>query len=389
MSSSYLVADNLGLHTVVIDAGHGGKDAGCVSKDKKTYEKTITLEIAQSLGELIKAEYPSVKVIQTRNKDVFVSLNDRADIANKADADLFISIHINSTTSTSPNGFSAHILGQSSGSNKDYVAYNMDVCKRENSVILLEEDYNTKYQGFDPTDAENYIFFMLMQNSYREQSSRFGELVIKNLKGSSITADRGMWPNGFYVLWKTSMPSVLLELGFISNQKDLEALRKKANRDDLAKRIFKAFKEYKSVYDASLGANVEVKPAENLKIAAESSTLRNDKAKPADNGDKSKFPKNETASSSVIASDSVAISADNEDKVFAVQIFATSKTLKANDKEFLGYTAKVIKSGNLNKYYIGVSQSEEEVRKHYTKIKAKYPDSFMVVIENEKVSRFK
>ena len=169
-----LRSQNLKLRTVIIDAGHGGKDAGAVSKDKKSYEKTFTLSIASKLAEKIRQEFPDVKVVMTRTDDHFVELRDRAAIANKANGQLFISVHINSSASTSPNGFSVHILGQSSNKNRDLFAYNMDVVKRENSVILLEDDYSTKYQGFDPSDEQSYIFMTLMQNAHLEQIGRAG-----------------------------------------------------------------------------------------------------------------------------------------------------------------------------------------------------------------------
>ncbi|MBR5925595.1 MAG: N-acetylmuramoyl-L-alanine amidase, partial [Bacteroidales bacterium] len=247
-----LRAETLKLRTVVIDAGHGGKDAGAVSKDKKTYEKTFTLAIASKLSEKIKEEYPDIKVVMTRSTDKFVELRDRAAIANKAGGQLFISIHINSAYSTSPNGYSVHILGQSSNKNRDLFAYNMDVVKRENSVILLEDDYSTKYQGFDPSDEQSYIFMSLMQNAHLEQSLLVASIISEKLKGGPVKADRGIWQDPFYVLWKTAMPSVLVELGFISNANDLSILKQEKNRDELAVRLFEAFKESKTVYDGSL-----------------------------------------------------------------------------------------------------------------------------------------
>ena len=160
----------------------------------------------------------------TRSSDKFVELRDRAEIANKAGANLFVSIHINSSFSTSPNGYSVHILGQSSNKNRDLFAYNMDVVKRENSVILLEDDYSTKYQGFDPSNEESFIFMQLMQNAFLEQSLLVASVISEKLKGGPIKADRGIWQNPFYVLWKTAMPAVLVELGFISNNSDLAVL---------------------------------------------------------------------------------------------------------------------------------------------------------------------
>ncbi len=345
-------AEDLGLNTVVIDPGHGGKDPGCVSADGKTLEKNITLDIAKSLAAKIRAGYPEVNVILTRTTDVFVPLNERANIANKAHAGLFISIHINASTSKSPNGYSLHILGEKSSSNRDLYAYNMDVCKRENEVILLEEDYSTKYQGFDPNDPESFIFMSLMQNAYREQSLRFAEEARKSLKTSSIKADRGIWQNAFVVLINTSMPSVLVELGFMSNAADLANLRQKGKRDELAECLFKAFSEYKKVYDSSISA-----PA-----AGGRETLSQ---KPAPKGDK----------------------VDSGGTVYAVQIFASSAR-KSDKSLFMGYEPKEIYDGKLYKYYISVSSDASVPRMNLKKIRTKYPDAFVVKIEDGKVTKF-
>ena len=264
--------ENLGLTTVVIDAGHGGKDAGCVSKDQKTYEKTLTLDIATTLAGKIRKAYPEVKVVLTRSDDTYVTLDDRAEIANDAHADLFISVHINANEKTSPSGYSVHVLGQSSNKNRDLFANNMEVCVRENSVIMLEDDYSTKYQGFDPSDPESYIFMMLMQNSHREQSLRFAEEVQTKLAGGPIKNDRGVSQDPFYVLWKTSMPAVLVELGFISNSTDLAALRKQSGRDNLAQRLFEAFRDYKKFYDESL--RFDGGAAESARTTARSTRCR-------------------------------------------------------------------------------------------------------------------
>ena len=241
------------LHRVVLDAGHGGKDAGGVSKDKKTYEKNLVLKIAFYLGEMIENEYKDeVQVLYTRTKDVFVPLQDRADYANRHDADLFISIHINANFKTGPSGHSVHVLGASSRPDRDLLAGNLDVCKRENSVILMEDDYNTKYEGFDPSDDASYIFMTLMQGAFYEQSILFASLVERQLAKGPVKVSRGVEQNPFYVLWKTSMPSVLLELGFITNDADLAVLRSDANLKLLASRVFEAFKVYKKNYDETM-----------------------------------------------------------------------------------------------------------------------------------------
>ena len=252
VQAAVLNAQNLSLSTVVIDPGHGGHDAGAVSKDKKTYEKNLVLDISKRLSEKIKAKYPDVKVILTRSTDVYVELGERARIANRANADLFISVHINASAKTAPNGYSVHLLGQSSKPDRDLFAYNMDVCRRENEVIRLEDDYSTKYEEYDPDDPESMIFLMLMQNAYLEQSLIFAQTVQSHLKGGPIRADRGIWQDPFLVLWKTSMPAALVELGFISNPDDLNILRQSDQRDKIADSLLAAFSEYKKQYEASI-----------------------------------------------------------------------------------------------------------------------------------------
>lgn len=242
------------LRTVVIDPGHGGHDPGGVSKDKKTYEKDIVLSISKLLGAKIKEAYGSqVKVIYTRTTDVFIPLAKRAEIANKNNADLFISVHINAVTSTTPNGHSVYVLGKSS-KGIDVVAKNLDVCKTENSVILLEDDYTTEYQGFDPNDEASYIFMTLMQSAFYEQSIEFARAAEKELSKGPIKRvyGTGVHQDSFLVLWRTSMPAVLLELGFITNPDDLAVLRSEKERGVIADRLLAAFKAYKKEYDNTM-----------------------------------------------------------------------------------------------------------------------------------------
>ncbi len=364
----------------MIDAGHGGKDVGAVSKDKKTYEKTLTLDIAQRFADQVRRDCPDVKVVLTRDSDVFVPLGDRAAKANKAGAQLFISIHINSTTGTAANGYSVHVLGQSSVKNRDLFAYNMDVCRRENSVILLEEDYSTKYQGFDPTDPESFIFMQLMQNAYLEQSLLLSSVICGKLKGGPVKADRGIWQNPFYVLWKTAMPAVLVELGFISNSEDLAALRDEKNRDDLAKRLGEAFVVYKTLYDSS----VNVQGMQNVvsEAAVAPAIAEPAPAQPEANPS----PATPVAAESKPAPEAPAAVAP---KRYGTQIFAASRDIDPGDKLFLGYTPKVIRIGSLRKYIIGIFEDPAQARAANAEIKKTYPSCFMVCLEGENVSRFK
>lgn len=342
-------SSTLKLRTVVLDPGHGGKDAGCVSRDRKTYEKNLTLSIARLLGQKITQAYPDVKVVYTRTTDKYVTLNDRAEIANRNHADLFISIHINSFSSSSPNGFSAHILGQSRDKNRDLFSYNMDVCRRENSVILLEEDYSTKYQGFDPEDPESFIFFNLMQNAFYEQSLLFAADVEKELSKGPITHSRGISQDPFYVLWKTTMPAVLLELGFISNPADLKIMNSYAGREQLASRLFAAFREFKKKYDGSLDLSAAraAQPERQEDVSAQTSA---------------------------------------GDTRYGVQILVLSKKLRKGDKALKGYDPEIFSAGSLYKYVVGISGSEAEARDTYRTVKRKFPDSFPVKISGGTVS---
>ena len=366
-------AQDLSLSTVVIDAGHGGNDPGAVSRDGKDYEKTFTLDIAQRLSDKIKAAYPEVKVILTRSKDVTVALNDRAAIANKAGADLFISIHINAAPSTTPNGFSVHVLGQSSKKDRDLFAYNLNVCKRENSVILLEDDYTTKYQGFDPNDPESFIFMQLMQNANLEQSLAFAECISKALNGGPVKADRGIWQDPFLVLWKTSMPAVLVELGFISNSADLKVLKSETDRNKLAARLFNAFRKYKEGYDDSMTLDVEVEG---------SGKQQPDSGKASDAVDAQGGGKPDQSGKTASAP-----SADGE--CYGIQIFAGSNLLGSKDKAFMGYEPRIVKVGSVYKYIIGVEDKLDDSRAHLADVRKKYPQAFLVKISGDTVSAVK
>lgn len=349
------LADNtLGLKTVVIDPGHGGKDPGAVSKDRKSYEKTFVLDISNRLADIIRENYPDINVLMTRTSDKTLTLDERAATANNADADLFISIHVNSSTSTTPNGYSVHVLGQSSNKNRDLFAYNLDVCRKENAVVMLEDDYSTKYSDFDPSDPESFIFMQLMQSAYLEQSLLLAQMISDNLKGGPIRSGRGIWQDPFYVLWKTSMPAVLVELGFISNQEDLISLRSSERRQKLAESLFRSFRSYKEQYDASLSISKET-------------------TSPTD---------------TVLAGEPV-VSASEPEILYGTQIFAGSKRLKDNDPQFLGHVPVVTHSGNLYRYIIGVSSDPSVAKSEFPEIQKKYPSAFLVKIENGETSQFK
>ncbi|MCR5003508.1 MAG: N-acetylmuramoyl-L-alanine amidase [Bacteroidales bacterium] len=349
------------LRTVVIDAGHGGHDPGCISYDRRTNEKSITLAVAKTLADKIRAEHPDVKVILTRSSDVFVTLNGRADIANKANADLFMSIHVNAAPNKSrqsANGYSIHVLGQYSSKNKDMYALNMDLCKRENSVITMEDDYQTSYQGFDPNDPESFIFFSLMQNTNLNQSLQFADEVDKALGGAPIAKSRGISQNAFLVLWRTTMPSALIELGFITNSEDLAQFRKENYVEKTSEALLKAFDNYKKKYDG-VGEPQKINKEEPVKehiVRKEGTAVRKEPAVP--------------------------------EIIYGVQIAASGKKMKSTDPWFKGLRPQTYPSGSLNKYVIVTGENPADAREKLSTVKSKFPQAFVVKIEGEKVSRF-
>ena len=242
------VGDALRIKTVVIDPGHGGKDPGAITRNGKYKEKNITLSVALKLGNMIKAKYPDMKVIYTRSTDKYVELSQRAAIANRNKADLFISIHVNSAKAAQARGTETSVMGAHKSDD------NFEVCKTENSVIVIEDDYQTKYAGFDPNSPESYIIFSLLQNMHQEQSIKYAAQVQGQFAKGPITVNRGVKQGGLLVLWKTTMPAVLTELGFISNPKDCQVLVSKSGQEQFARRLFNAFEAYKK--EVEKGANV-------------------------------------------------------------------------------------------------------------------------------------
>jgi len=232
-------ANGYRIKTIVLDAGHGGKDAGCSGKTSK--EKHVALNVVLKLGQAIKRQFPSINVIYTRKTDVFIPLYKRAAIANKNDADLFISIHCNAF------GHKAHLVHGS----ETYVMglhtaeHNLDVARRENESILLEDDYQKNYQGFDPNSDEGHIFLSMFQNAFLDKSIQFAEKVEAKIKVKAQRKSRGVKQAGFVVLKETTMPSVLIETGYLTNAKEEAFLATNAGQNKMANAIFEAFIDYK------------------------------------------------------------------------------------------------------------------------------------------------
>ena len=339
---------------LVIDAGHGGNDPGAVGKISK--EKDINLKVALKVGKLIEDNCKDVKVIYTRKRDVFVTLNRRAQIANEAKADLFISIHTNAVAKNKTvKGTSTWTLGLAKSDD------NLEVAKRENAVILYEDDYQTHYEGFNPNSAESYIIFEFMQDQYMSQSVRLASLVQNEFKQTGRRIDRGVHQAGFLVLKASAMPSILVELGFISTPEEERYLNTENGVNTLSKSIYQAFLTYKNEQSVAL-ANEETpttKPAKKQESKQQTTTApKKEKAKAANN---------------------------NNETVFKLQLFSTSKPLDKNDKRLKGLkNVSYYQEGGLYKYTCGDSANYDEVVRTKQQLASQYKGSFIVAFKNGK-----
>ncbi len=346
---------NAGISVVVIDPGHGGKDPGTVGGNLE--EKNVVLDIALRLGDYIKANYPDIKIIYTRKSDVFIPLHKRAEIANKASADLFISIHANAVEQKYVQGTETFVLGQHRSQD------NLDVAKKENSVILLEDDYHTRYEGFDPNSSESYIMFELVQDEYKEQSISLANEIQNEFRLYAQRKDRSVKEAGFLVLRRTTMPSVLIETGFLSNSADRQFMSSKSGRDQLAAAIFKAFNAYKNDVEQKssfrlLSETTQEEPVKNeptLKEKPEIITKTRDQQAGAD-------------------------------LYFSVQIMALKRKLELNPANFNGLKNVFRQdSSNLSRYFSGKYKTIEEAELQLKMIQTKYPGAFVVAFKNNEL----
>ena len=363
-----------GLETVVIDAGHGGKDPGAVVG--KAREKDIVLEIALKLGNYIKENLPDVRVIYTRNTDVFVPLFERSVIANKINADLFISIHANYCATPSIKGTETYVLGL------HRTVDNLNVAKKENSVILLEKDYTTRYEGFDPNLSESYIMFELIQNTHIDQSVAFAGILQDSFRQHAQRASRDVRQAGFLVLRETAMPGVLIETGYLSNQAEANYLLTNEGRETLAFSIFNSFKEYKEKYESRLNlASGESKkepqevrdtaPAINLPIAEIKKESRNRQQEMKENTLQNKVKE-------------VVNQHTEADKIiFAIQLAANPKRIPLTSNMFKGIeNISEIKIGGFYKYYCLETKYLTKAKQNLSAIRTKVPDAFIVAFKN-------
>jgi len=332
--------------TVVIDAGHGGKDPGAIGVTR-VEEKKINLAVAQKLGALITANHKDVNVIYTRKTDVFLDLAERADIANRNKADLFISIHTNSLDKRRNNikGTETYTLGLAKTDE------NLEVAIKENSVILTEDNYLQRYDGFDPNSTESYIMFELMQNMNMEHSVVMASEIQKAITSAKRT-NRGVKQAGFMVLWLTGMPGVLVELGFLSNKDEEKYLNSTAGQNQYAQSIYTAFKKYKDQHAPKPGV-----PASITNVPA-------------------------TSQAAPISTTSTA--STTSPIVYKVQILTSDRQLPANSPSLKGYKADWYKDGNVYKYTYGESIDLKTIQNIQKQVTKDFKDAFVIQMRDGK-----
>ena len=337
-------------YTLVLDAGHGGKDPGAVGKFSK--EKDLNLQLVLAVGKLISEQYPDVKVVYTRSTDVFIPLQQRADIANKANADLFLSIHTNSAESKVPQGVETFILGT------DKMEANLDVAMRENAVMQLESDYKTTYQGFDPNSIDSYIMFELMQNSFMDQSLQFAEQVQKRFTGHLNREDRGVRQAAFWVLLKTACPSVLFEMGFISNPEEEKFLNQKTSMAQMANALVNAF-----------GAYTHKQAVKKEKLAIEEPAPQTPDTTKTTQTTETTQPTKPTETTKT-----------TQTTLYAVQICASKTKLEANDPKLKGEKCECFQAGEWYKYYTAADPDRSKVAAAQKELKKRFPDCWIITI---------
>lgn len=382
------------VQCIVIDPGHGGKDPGAVGNGQQ--EKAINLGIALRLGRLIEQQLPGVRVVYTRSDDRFIPLDERSKIAKQADGDLFVSIHTNSSPNRSASGTETYVMGEDKGNE------NLSVVMRENSVIGLEADYTSRYEGYDPNSSESLILFSLMQYAYRRQSLSLAQLIQDRYVSRARRADKGVKQAGFLVLWRTPMPSVLTEVGFISNPAEAAYLGSPAGQEEIASALFRAIREYKRQTDSR--ALAAPKPAKS-KPAAGSKNASKTPAKPAQRPAQkpdrkspaapkpAPAPVRESNPPQPIATSSIpdpvappaAQPSEPSDIVFRIQLKSVLSRARISRSEFGPYTDHITEMylDGRYKYFYGTCFSYQEALHLQQEVRRTFPDAFMVAFRHD------
>lgn len=377
--------------TLVIDPGHGGHDAGALGAISK--EKNINLAVALRFGKYVEQNLPEVRVIYTRKTDVFIPLNERANIANRANADLFISVHTNALPAGKvARGFETYTLGMHRA--KD----NLDVAMRENSVISMEKDYQQRYQGFDPRSSESYIIFEFIQGKNMERSVDLARMIQRGVCDGANRPDKGVHQAGFLVLRETSMPGCLIELGFITTPDEERLLNNDSRVDDIARGIYEAFAKYKNKYDRSVSVPYRAKdsedvnlpkivpdqePAPKTRVVTRGKQPKREEATPEQpkREVKKQEPKKDVKKQEPKKEVKKAEIADAP--VFKLQIFVGSRNLRKGDAHFKGETDyDSFQEGNLVKYTLGASTNYNEIYRLRKEKLDKFPEAFIIAFKN-------
>ena len=380
--------------TLVIDPGHGGHDAGALGAISK--EKNINLAVALRFGKYVEQNLPEVRVIYTRKTDVFIPLNERANIANRANADLFISVHTNALPAGKvARGFETYTLGMHRA--KD----NLDVAMRENSVISMEKDYQQRYQGFDPRSSESYIIFEFIQGKNMERSVELARMIQRGVCDGANRPDKGVHQAGFLVLRETSMPGCLIELGFITTPDEECLLNNDSRVDDIARGIYEAFAKYKNKYDRSVSVPYRAKdsedvnlpkivpdqePAPKTRVVTRGKQPKREEATPEQPKREVKEvkkldPKREMKKTETKKEVKKAEVADAP--VFKLQIFVGSRNLRKGDAHFKGETDyDSFQEGNLVKYTLGASTNYNEIYRLRKEKLEKFPEAFIIAFKD-------
>lgn len=372
--------------TLVIDAGHGGHDAG--ARGAISMEKNVNLSVALQFGRYVEKYMPEVRVIYTRKTDKFVSLIERANIANRANADLFISVHTNALPAGKiARGFETYTLGMHRA--KD----NLDVAMRENSVISMEKDYKQTYQGFDPKSSESYIIFEFIQGKNMERSVELARMIQRKVCDNANRPDKGVHQAGFLVLRETSMPSCLIELGFITTPDEERILNNSDRVNDIAKSIYDGFAQYRNKYDKRV--TVPYRPlqsgdVEELKEQESQHQVepqrKNEAQKKVEVLKKTEALKRTEPQKKAEVQKKVVAQKKPEPKdapVFKLQIFVSDRILCKGDAHFKGETDyESFREGNLVKYTMGASSNYNEIYRLRKSLQEKFPEAFIIAFKN-------
>ena len=355
-----------GISKIVIDAGHGGEDPGAIGSRGK--EKDVTLTVALEVGKLISENCPDVEVIYTRKTDVFIPLYNRSKIANDKHADLFISIHCNSSDNKSANGVETFVMGLHKTESS------LDVARKENASMLLEKDYKNKYGDFNPNSPESYVIFSLYSSAYLESSVQLASKVQKNLLKCTHFRDRQVQQAGFWVLHKVAMPSILVELGFISNKSEESQLLDPTFQKALAASLCNAFIEYKNQVEGNTTALVNVPETKAQTKNEEPASAKQEKQEEKTAGEEK--PDLKPVEEAVTPKDETGV-------VYKVQIFALPEKLGPNDPKYAGLK-KVDKyfEGNLWKYTVGSEKKFTDIQNVLKTTKEKFPDAFVIAFKD-------